>query len=347
MPGVKCWALDQAKLWKNAGKRLEKEIREKPPASQPLVPGAERKTWNGIGNRIWKRIGNGIWNGIWNGSWDFFPVPVECQELKVGIGSGKTLENPREKIGKRLEKEFREKPPASQPLVPEAERKTWNGSGNRIRKRIGNGIENGSWNGIRNGSWNRIWKGIGNGIWNGIGNGSWSFPSPCGMPGVKVKVWIRQNSGKLLEKDWKRKSRRSHQHPSLWCPRLSGKPGMGSGVGSGKGSGMGAGIGSGKGLGIGSGMGAGMGAGIGSGKGSGMGSGMGAGMGAGIGSGKGLRMGSGMGLGMGAGVFPVPVGCQGLKVKFGSGKTLENSWKKTGKGDPGEATSIPAFGARG
>ncbi|RMC22503.1 hypothetical protein DUI87_00503 [Hirundo rustica rustica] len=100
---------------------------------------------------------------------------------------------------------------------------------------------------------------------------------------------------------------------------------MGAGIGSGKGLGMRAGIGSGKGLGI--------------------GSGMGAGMGAGIGSGKGSGMGSGMGLGMRAGAFPVPVECQ--ELKFGSGKTLENSWKKTGKGDPGEATSIPAFGARG
>ncbi|TRZ09102.1 hypothetical protein HGM15179_018008 [Zosterops borbonicus] len=210
--------------------------------------------------------------------------------------------------------------------------------------------------------------GIGLGMGSGIGPGKGSgiFPLLMECWGLKVK----QNSGKPMEKGWKRNSWRSHRHPTLWCLRLSEKPGMGSGMGSG----MGPRIGSGIGLGIG--------AGIfplpvecqklkvrfGSGKTLGkrlekeflekppppshplvpetewktwngiwnrIGN-----MGGGIGS--------GMGPGMGAGIFPVPVECQQLKGRFGSGKTMENPWKKIGKGIPGKATSsIPPFSARG
>lgn len=96
---------------KTQGKRLEKEFLEKPPPpSHPLVPEAERKTWNGTWNGIWNRTGKGIWN---------FPSPYGMLGVKGQAKLWKTH-------GKGLEKEFLEKPPPSHPLVPEAERKTWN-----------------------------------------------------------------------------------------------------------------------------------------------------------------------------------------------------------------------------
>lgn len=86
------------------------------------------------------------------------------------------------------------------------------------------------WNRIKNGIWNGIWTKTWNRPWNGI----WNSPYPCGMPGVKDGHGIQENYGKDMEKDWERNFWRSHHHPTLWCPRLRGKPGIAPGMGPGR-----------------------------------------------------------------------------------------------------------------